>query len=69
MNKPFDGGSWLSDSFVRKRHGCLGVGFEALCLSTQFVISLSAKTLLKNVVLKLFLLNSATFLRAKSFVC
>jgi hypothetical protein len=35
---------------------------EPLCLSTQSVISLSVKTLLNNVGLKLFLLNSARFL-------
>jgi hypothetical protein len=43
------------------------LGLEALCLSTQTVISLSVKTLLKHVGLKLFLLNSARLLRVKSW--
>ena len=43
------------------------LGFEALCLSTQSVISLSVKTLLKHVGSRLFLLNSAWFLSVKSF--
>jgi len=40
---------------------------EALCLSTQSVISLSVKTLLKHVGSVLFLLNSAWFLSVRSF--
>jgi|GEM_PF-2745299 hypothetical protein len=40
--------------------------FESLCLSTQFVISLSVKTLLKHAVSVLFLLNSAWFLSVKT---
>jgi len=40
---------------------------EALCLSTQSVIFLSVKTLLKHVGSVLFLLNSARFLSDKSF--
>ena len=40
--------------------------FESLCLSTQVVISLSVKTLLKHVVSVLFLLNSARFLSVKT---
>jgi hypothetical protein len=39
------------------------LGLEALCLSTQVVISLSVKTLLKNVGLKLFLLNPSLSLK------
>jgi len=38
---------------------------EPLCLSTQSVISLSVKTLLKHVGLEVFLLNSAGFLSDK----
>ena len=41
--------------------------FEALCLSTQSVISLSVKTLLNHVGSRLFLLNSARLLSVKSF--
>ncbi len=41
------------------------LGFEPLCLSTQSVISLSVKTLLKHVGSVLFLLNSAWFLSVK----
>ena len=43
------------------------LGFEPLRLSTRSVISLSVKTLLKHVGLKLFLLNSAGFLSVESF--
>ncbi len=42
------------------------LGFEALCLSTQSVISLSVKTMLNYVGFMLFLLNSARLLRVKS---
>jgi hypothetical protein len=46
--------------------GFLMFVWEALCLSTQVVISLSVKTLLNNVVSVLFLLNSVWFLSVKS---
>jgi hypothetical protein len=39
---------------------------EPLCLSTQFVIFLSVKSMLLHVGLKLFLLNSAWFLSVKT---
>jgi hypothetical protein len=39
---------------------------EALCLSTQSVISLSVKTMLNNVGFKIFLLKPARLLREKS---
>jgi hypothetical protein len=42
------------------------LGFEPLCLSTHSVISLSVKTLLKHVVLKLFLLKSVRLLSVKT---
>jgi len=47
--------------------GFLVLKLESLCLSTQSVISLSLKTLLKHVGLKLFLLNFVRFLSVKSF--
>jgi hypothetical protein len=40
---------------------------ESLCLSTQSVISLSLKTLLKHVGFQLFLLNSARLLSNERF--
>jgi len=40
---------------------------EPLCLSTQFVIFLSLKTLLKHVVSALFLLNSERLLSNEEF--
>jgi hypothetical protein len=44
------------------------LAWEPLRLSAQVVISLSLKTLLKHVGLKLFLLNSARLLRLKTSV-
>jgi len=66
----FMGVQWFLCGFALKTfpRGCMVMlACEPLCLSTQSVISLSVKTLLKHVVSVLFLLNSARFLSVKSF--